>query len=220
MQSPELAIQELKRCMTIGLAGVEVSDDVCRHRIVNLVSRQLQCAAGPQIGSHVNDMSLADPELFPIFKAAAEIGAAIFVHPWDMTSNKLMSKYWMPWCVLRTHIAECIAEAIWRIAAGWSACQRRRAWLFAACCLVVCWSGCQTSVCCLRMAVGPLLQLWVGLITDTKSGRTCVQVRVVECVSCFAAFSCLNRMGLLKHSGHHKKPKGSAWLLLHGFSGS
>ena len=24
MQSPELAVQELKRCMTIGLAGVEV----------------------------------------------------------------------------------------------------------------------------------------------------------------------------------------------------
>lgn len=58
MQDPDLAVQELKRCKEVlGLAGV-------------------------QIGSHVNDKSLSDPSFFKIFKAAEEIGAAIFVHPW------------------------------------------------------------------------------------------------------------------------------------------
>ncbi len=51
----------------------------------------------PQIGSHVNEMSLSDPELFPVFKTASDIGAAVFIHPWDMPTTKLMSKYWMPW---------------------------------------------------------------------------------------------------------------------------
>lgn len=75
MQSPELAIQELRRCVRVlGLAGVE-------------------------IGSHVNDMTLADPALFPIFKEAEELGACIFVHPWDMVSTPLTKKYWMPWLV-------------------------------------------------------------------------------------------------------------------------
>lgn len=45
MQSPELAVQELKRCVTeLGLKGV-------------------------QIGSHVNDWALGDSALFPVFKA-------------------------------------------------------------------------------------------------------------------------------------------------------
>ena len=60
MQAPELAVRELERCVReLGLAGV-------------------------QIGSHVNDWNLDDPELFPVFEAAAELGAAVFVHPWDM----------------------------------------------------------------------------------------------------------------------------------------
>ena len=57
MQNPRLAVQELRRCMgPLGLAGV-------------------------QIGTHVNDKPLSDPEFFPIFEAAAELGASIFVHP-------------------------------------------------------------------------------------------------------------------------------------------
>src|ERR1700759_2079888 len=59
MQSPDLAIAELERCMKLGFAGV-------------------------QIGSHVNDWNLSDPALFPLFQRASELSAAIFVHPWDM----------------------------------------------------------------------------------------------------------------------------------------
>jgi aminocarboxymuconate-semialdehyde decarboxylase len=74
MQSPELAVQELKRCVQeLGLAGV-------------------------QIGSHVNEWNLDAPELQPIFACAEELGAAIFVHPWDM-DMKRMEKYWFPWLV-------------------------------------------------------------------------------------------------------------------------
>ncbi|MCP3103736.1 amidohydrolase [Myxococcus sp. K15C18031901] len=75
LQSPELAVRELERCVKeLGLAGV-------------------------QIGSHVNDWNLSDPALFPFFQAAHELGASIFVHPWDMMGEAKMQKYWLPWLV-------------------------------------------------------------------------------------------------------------------------
>jgi len=75
LQEPELAVAELERCTTeLGLAGV-------------------------QIGSHVNDWNLDRPELFPVFERAAELGAAVFVHPWDMLGADRMTKYWLPWLV-------------------------------------------------------------------------------------------------------------------------
>lgn len=75
MQDPELAIGELERCVgELGLAGV-------------------------QIGSHVNDWNLDAPELFPLFARAAELGAAVFVHPWDMLARERMPRYWLPWLV-------------------------------------------------------------------------------------------------------------------------
>lgn len=74
MQEPKLAIQELERCMRIGLAGV-------------------------QIGSHVNKWNLNAPELFPIFEAAQDLGAAVFVHPWEMMGFHEINQYWQPWLV-------------------------------------------------------------------------------------------------------------------------
>jgi len=85
LQAPDLAIKELERCMKIGLRGV-------------------------QIGSHVNDWNLNAPELFPVFEAAQDLGAAIFVHPWDMMAKEKMSKYWLPWLVgmpAETSLAIC-----------------------------------------------------------------------------------------------------------------
>ncbi len=85
MQAPDLAIKELERCMSIGLSGV-------------------------QIGSHVNNWNLDAPELYPVFEAAQELGAAIFVHPWDMMGTKQMPKYWLPWLVgmpAETSLAIC-----------------------------------------------------------------------------------------------------------------
>ena len=75
IQAPELAVKELERCIKIGLRGV-------------------------QIGSHViNDWNLGSPALFPIYEAANELGAAIFVHPWEMMGQEHMPRYWLPWLV-------------------------------------------------------------------------------------------------------------------------
>lgn len=75
MQDPALAVEELTRCVKeLKLAGV-------------------------QIGSHVNEWNLSEKELFPFFAAAEELGAAIFVHPWDMMGEAKMTKYWLPWLV-------------------------------------------------------------------------------------------------------------------------
>jgi aminocarboxymuconate-semialdehyde decarboxylase len=75
LQDPDSAIGELERAVReLGLLGV-------------------------QIGSHVNDWNLDRPELFPVFRRAAELGAAVFVHPWDMLGKERMAKYWLPWLV-------------------------------------------------------------------------------------------------------------------------
>ncbi|MBN8469873.1 amidohydrolase [Corallococcus exiguus] len=75
LQSTDLAVKELERCVRdLGFAGV-------------------------QIGSHVNDLNLSDPALFPFFQAASDLGAAVFVHPWDMMGEAKMAKYWLPWLV-------------------------------------------------------------------------------------------------------------------------
>jgi aminocarboxymuconate-semialdehyde decarboxylase len=75
MQDPDLAIRELERCVReLGMAGV-------------------------QIGSNVNGANLDSPELFPIFEAAASLGAAVFVHPWEMAGRERMTRYWLPWLV-------------------------------------------------------------------------------------------------------------------------
>lgn len=75
MQEPELAVWELERCM----------------QDLNLL--------GVQIGSNINGKNLSDDSLFPIFEAAADLGAAIFVHPWDIMGKDEMQKYWLPWLV-------------------------------------------------------------------------------------------------------------------------
>jgi aminocarboxymuconate-semialdehyde decarboxylase len=75
MQSPKLAIRELERCMKeLGMAGI-------------------------QIGSNVNQLNLDDPQFFEVFQAADELGAAIFVHPWEMFGQANIQKYWLPWLV-------------------------------------------------------------------------------------------------------------------------
>jgi aminocarboxymuconate-semialdehyde decarboxylase len=75
MQDPDLACRELERCVRdLGLRGV-------------------------QIGSHVNAWNLDEAALFPVFERAASLGAAVFVHPWEMMGQEAMPKYWLPWLV-------------------------------------------------------------------------------------------------------------------------
>lgn len=54
---------------------------------------------GFQIGSHCGDWNLDAKELYPIYKTCEDLGAVLFVHPWDMEMGGRMSKYWLPWLV-------------------------------------------------------------------------------------------------------------------------
>ncbi|MBL8181736.1 MAG: amidohydrolase [Blastocatellia bacterium] len=74
MQETELAIRELERCKSIGLAGI-------------------------QIGTNVNQLNLSEPQFFEIFAACERLGMAVFVHPWEMAGEADMQKYWLPWLV-------------------------------------------------------------------------------------------------------------------------
>jgi len=75
LQDPKLAIAELERCVReLGLSGV-------------------------QIGTNVNGVNLGDPSLFGVFEAAADLGAAVFVHPWDMLGGERLARYWLAWLV-------------------------------------------------------------------------------------------------------------------------
>jgi aminocarboxymuconate-semialdehyde decarboxylase len=75
LQAPDLAIREAERAVReLGFVGF-------------------------QIGSHVGQWNLSDPALFPFYKACEDLGAALFVHPWDMMGQERMPKYWLPWLV-------------------------------------------------------------------------------------------------------------------------
>ena len=66
--------------------------------------------AGIEIGTHINDWNLNAPEVFTVLEAAAELGAAVFVHPWDMMGKDRMPQYWLPWLVgmpAETSLAIC-----------------------------------------------------------------------------------------------------------------
>lgn len=74
LQDTDLAIAELERCKSIGLAGV-------------------------QIGSNVNQKNLSDTIFNPIWQAMEELDMSVLVHPWDMMGQEDMKKYWLPWLV-------------------------------------------------------------------------------------------------------------------------
>jgi len=93
----------------IGLGTLPMQDADLAVRELERVVRDLGMP-GVQIGSNVNGKNLDDPSLFPVFEAAAELGAAVFVHPWEMLGGERMSRYWLPWLVgmpAETTIAVC-----------------------------------------------------------------------------------------------------------------
>lgn len=67
---PELAVEELERCVgELGLSGVE-------------------------IGTNVDGVDLDDERLGPFFERAAELGAVVFVHPWQVIGGQRLTKYY------------------------------------------------------------------------------------------------------------------------------
>ncbi|HEX4640760.1 MAG TPA: amidohydrolase family protein [Chthoniobacterales bacterium] len=84
MQDPDLAARELERCVReLGLSGVEIGTHV---------------DANKHFG-RLDTLNLDNAALPPVWSAAENIGAAIFVHPWDMVGKERMPKYWLPWLV-------------------------------------------------------------------------------------------------------------------------
>jgi aminocarboxymuconate-semialdehyde decarboxylase len=81
MLFPELAIKELERIKKLGMHGIEIN-------------------------SNINGIDLDDVKLFPVFAAAAEMGMAVFIHPWggfmSPTEERLKKRMnanrnWRPW---------------------------------------------------------------------------------------------------------------------------
>lgn len=73
LQAPELAIEELRRCVNeLGLKGVQIS-------------------------THVNEWNLDNEELDPFWCEVEKLDACVFIHPWDMPKGDRFDAYWMPW---------------------------------------------------------------------------------------------------------------------------
>ncbi|HRI22632.1 MAG TPA: amidohydrolase family protein, partial [Panacibacter sp.] len=75
LQDVDLAIKEMERCVNeLKMPGLE-------------------------IGTNINGKNLSEKEFFPFYKAAEQLGCALFVHPWEMMGEAQMQKYWLPWLV-------------------------------------------------------------------------------------------------------------------------
>ena len=75
MQDTDMAIGELERCVKeLGFPGI-------------------------QIGSNINERNLDDEAFYPIFEAAQDLDACIFVHPWKMLGQNRTRDHWLTWLV-------------------------------------------------------------------------------------------------------------------------
>ncbi len=95
LQDPDLAARELERCVReLGLRGVQIGTHV---------------DANPHSG-RIDALNLDNASLQPVWSAAEQLGAAIFIHPWDMLGTDRMPNYWLPWLVgmpAETSLAIC-----------------------------------------------------------------------------------------------------------------
>ncbi|HEX5540619.1 MAG TPA: amidohydrolase family protein [Micromonospora sp.] len=72
LQDPDAACAELDRCLAAGHVGVE-------------------------IGNHVGDRDLDDEGIVTFLQHCAEVGAPVFVHPWDMPSGPRLDRWMARW---------------------------------------------------------------------------------------------------------------------------
>jgi aminocarboxymuconate-semialdehyde decarboxylase len=95
LQDPDMAAQELERCVReLGLRGAQIGT----HVDANVHS------------GRIDTLNLDNASLQPVWSAAQQLNAAIFVHPWDMVGKERMPKYWLPWLVgmpAETSLAIC-----------------------------------------------------------------------------------------------------------------
>ena len=83
LQDADLACAELDRCLAAGHVGVE-------------------------IGNHVGDRDLDDSAVVQFLQHCAEVGAPVFVHPWDMAGGPRLDRWMGQWLVgmpAETHLS-------------------------------------------------------------------------------------------------------------------
>lgn len=83
LQDPEAACRELDRAMAQGHRGVE-------------------------IGNHVGDRDLDDGGIVEFLQHAAQVGAPVFVHPWDMPEGPRLNRWmarWLSGMPAETHLS-------------------------------------------------------------------------------------------------------------------
>jgi aminocarboxymuconate-semialdehyde decarboxylase len=95
LQDPDLAARELERCVRdLGLRGAQIGTHVDAN----------------QHFGRIDTLNLDNAALQPVWSAAEQLDAAIFVHPWDMVGKERMPRYWLPWLVgmpAETSLAIC-----------------------------------------------------------------------------------------------------------------
>jgi aminocarboxymuconate-semialdehyde decarboxylase len=92
----ETVAQNPKRFL--GLGTVPLQDVGLAVKEMERCVKELKMP-GLEIGSNINGENLSEKKFFPFYKAAEELGCALFVHPWEMMGEKQMEKYWLPWLV-------------------------------------------------------------------------------------------------------------------------
>jgi aminocarboxymuconate-semialdehyde decarboxylase len=83
LQDPDAACVELDRSLAAGHVGVE-------------------------IGNHVGDRDLDDPGVVMFLQHCAEVGAPVFVHPWDMPTGPRIDRWmgrWLTGMPAETHLS-------------------------------------------------------------------------------------------------------------------
>ncbi|MEU8246869.1 amidohydrolase family protein [Nonomuraea sp. NPDC048916] len=83
LQDPDAACAELDRCLAAGHVGVE-------------------------IGNHVGDRDLDDAGVVTFLRHCAEVGAPVFVHPWDMDRSPRLDRWmarWLTGMPAETHLS-------------------------------------------------------------------------------------------------------------------
>lgn len=89
MQDADVAIEEMRRCKEIGLAGIE-------------------------IGTNVNGENLDAEYLLPFFKAAEELEMPLFIHPWEtMAKDRTPRHNFMYTVGMPSETALAAASLIW-----------------------------------------------------------------------------------------------------------
>jgi aminocarboxymuconate-semialdehyde decarboxylase len=87
LQDTAAAVEEVGRCLALGIVGFQVGSHVNAYRGVN-------ADGTPKIEM----LAMNHPDLRPVWRECERLGACIMIHPWDM-EWWCPGEYWQPWLV-------------------------------------------------------------------------------------------------------------------------